>query len=182
MTLQGNPYTGQGVLCYKAAGTTVTNDLGVGDPVVLSGSGDAYGVPGVSKATAGDTNAIVGVIQGVKFDPDNPTRATWIDGADAGYVYVCMDPYVIYEAQADGVLTYTDIGYNANFVQTQALDRDSGKSGIEVDATIATTYTFQFKLIGFPQRSDNAINSTYNRVLVIINNHQLKCIGGTTGV
>ncbi len=181
MTLNGSPYNGQGILCYKAAGTTVTNDIGVGDPVCFSGSGDTKGVPGISKVTMGDTYALCGFIQGVKFDPDHPDRDTWIDGADAGYVYVCMDPNVVFEGQADAALTYTDINYNAPLVQTSALDRTAGTSGVSVDATIGTSATDQVKLIGFPQREDNEINATYNKVLVVINNHQLKGGTGTVG-
>ena len=172
--IDGSPNNGQTMLCYKAAGTTVTNDLFVGDPVVFSGSGDTSGIPGVSKATAGAGNPILGIITGVQVDGNHLDRATWIDGADAGYVMVCCDMDTIFEVQADESLTYEDIGENANFAVTQAGSRTTGKSGIELDATLASSLsTWQFKIWGFPQRPDNTLGEENVKVLVTINNSQL---------
>lgn len=182
MTIQGNPYSGNYIACSKAAGTTVTHDLFVGDPVILSGTADAQGRPGVVDATAGDGNQIFGVIVGFEQDPDNRTRGVWVDGADTGVVFVCADPFMIFEAQADDTIAVTDVGNNTNLVETQAGDRDTGKSGWEVDATVGTTITYQLKIIGFPNREDNTINSADNKVYVMINNHQLKNETGTTGI
>jgi len=173
MLLNGSPYNASGLLCYKAAGTTVTNDTFVGDPVNLTGTGDTKGIPGIVKATFADGNPCFGVIQAVALDPNHLDRATWIDGADAGYVYVCVGKDVIFEVQADDVLTYTDIGQNAIAIQTQAGSRTAGTSGVELDATVATTVTYMFKIVGFPQREDNEINAENNKILVTINNHLL---------
>jgi hypothetical protein len=167
---------------YKAAGTTVTNDMFVGDLVVVSGSGDANGVLGVSVATAGDTNPAIGVVVGFVFDKDHLNRGTWVDGADAGYPLVLIDPDAIYEAQADASLTYTDLGNNANMVQTAAGSRTAGTSGQEVDATVGTTATYQLKIVGFPQRPDNEIGAADVKVYVKINNHQMLGGTGTAGV
>lgn len=178
-TLSGGEYTGQGIMCYKAAGTTDTHDLYLGDPVIPDGSADANGVIRVVKSTMGDGNPIMGIIQGIKNDPDNKGRATWIDGADAGYVYVCVDPCVIYEAQADAAVAITAIGENAVLIQTTAnASNTSGYSGVEVDATVASTATYQVKVIGIVQREDNTVNSANNKVLVTINN---RWFGGATG-
>ena len=176
--LSGSPYTGKGMKCYKAAGTTVTHDLFVGDMVVTSGSGDTAGVMGVLIATAGTGNVSCGVIQAIEFNADHLDRANWIDGADAGYVFVCVDPTVVYEAQANASLTYTDIGKNAPMVQTAAGSRTAGTSGQEVNATVSDTATDQLKIIGFVQRPDNEIAAADTKVLVIINNHEF---GGGTG-
>lgn len=180
MLLNGSPYNASGMLCYKSAGTTVTNDLFVGDPVVMSGTGDTAGVPGITKATFADGNPCFGVVQAVKLDPNHLDRATWIDGADAGYVYVAVGKDIIFEVQVDDVLTYTDIGYNAIAIQTAAGSRTAGTSGVELDATIADTVTYMFKIVGFPQREDNEINAENNKILVTINNHQL--VVDNTGV
>ena len=179
--LDGSPWNGKTRKFYKAAGTTVTNDYFPGDPVILSGSGDAKGIPGVSIATAGANNQICGVIVSIVESQDHLDR-TWIDGADAGYVNVCCDPNTVFEAQADDALTYTDIGNNAPLVKTQAGSRTTGASGFEVDATTSTTANDQLKIIGFVQREDNTINSENNKVLVIINNHQFKGYTGNAGV
>lgn len=180
--LNGAAWNGQARKYYKAAGTTVTHDLFVGDLVVMSGDGDADGIPGVVAATAGQGNAILGAIVGIQPDPDNLERNSWIDGADEGYVLVADDPNLIFEAQADDTLAKTDLFNNTNMVKTAAGSRTAGTSGQEVDATVDSNATAQLKIIGFPQRPDNEINAENNKVLVLINNHALKGGTGTAGV
>lgn len=180
-TLDGSDWNAQCMTMYKAAGTTVTNDLYPGDPVTFSGTGSTAGIPGVAKATAGDGNAILGIIVGAALDPAHLDRPNWIDGADAGYVRVCVGKMVIYEVQADDAVAVTSIGANAPFVQTTAngtATRAIGQSGCEL-GTVSSATTDQFKIIGFPQREDNTVNSTDNKVLVIINNHVLSTGTGT---
>ena len=172
--IDGSPYCGATILCNKAAGTTVTNDLFVGDPVVLTGTGDTVGIPGVTKATLAAGSPIFGVITGLGLDPDNLGRSTWIDGADNGYVAVATGIDIIWEIQADAALAVTSIGLNTLGVQTAAGDRTTGKSGIELDASeVAAGATLMFKVVGFPQRVDNEVNAVNNKVLVVINNSQL---------
>ncbi len=182
-TITGAPYNGAAIRMYKAAGTTVTNDMFVGDLVTFSGTGDASGVPGVSVATAGAANAVLGCVVGVEADPAHLDRATWIDGADAGYVMVCVDPNVVYEAQAGGAVPITSIGENVNMEQSAAGSRTAGTSGQHVLNTVASSLsTWQLKIVGLPQRADNEVNAAYNKVLVIINNHVLKGHTGTAGI
>ena len=40
----------------------------------------------------------------------------------------------------------------------------------------------QLKIVSFPQRPDNEVNASYNKVLVTINNHVLKGGTGTAGI
>ena len=162
---------------YKAAGTTVTHDLFIGDAVKPSGSADANGRQGVVLATAGDTP--VGWITGFKINPADPLeRATWIDGASEGYPLVCDDPNAIAEIQADDVIAATDIGLNADLVQTAAGSRTSGMSGQEIDqSTKATTSTLVYRIYGMPPRADNTINAENNKVLVVHNVHAYKSVG-----
>ena len=182
-TITGAPYTGAAMRFYKAAGTTVTHDLFEGDLVTFSGTCDAAGVPGVSVATAGAAQAIIGAVVGVESDPNHLDRTSWIDGADAGYVLVCTDPNVIYEAQAGGAVPITSIGENVNMEKSAAGDRTAGTSGQHVLNTVASSLsTWQLKLVGYPQRSNNEINAVYNKVLVIINNHVFKGHTGTAGI
>lgn len=181
--LNGSPYNGQTLMFYKAAGTTVTNDTFVGDLVTLSGTCDAAGVPGITVATAGAANAVIGAITSIVPDPAHLDRATWIDGADAGYVNVCVDPNVVYVAQAGGAVPITSIGENVNMEQSAAGSRTAGTSGQHVLNTVASSLsTWQLKLVGYPQRADNEINAAYNKVLVIINNHVFKGHTGTAGI
>ena len=169
--ISGAPFNGQTMKMYHAAGTTVTHDLFPGDPVIMSGSGDAKGIPSVVKATLASGNDTCGVIVSIVPDADNLSR-TWIDGASAGYVNVCTDPSVIYEIQSDLTLAVTDIGQNCIGVQTSAGSRTTGASGIELDGSeVGTTAGDMFKILGFVQREDNAVGTDV-KVLVKINDHQ----------
>ncbi len=186
-TLSGSPWNGKTTKMYKAAGTTVTNDMFPGDLVTLTGTGDAAGIPGVTVATAGDCASgvayqPVGVVVSIVPSPDHLERV-WIDGADAGYVNVCVDPFVIMEVQSNASMAITEIGQNAMMVQTQAGSRTAGTSGQELNATEATTYTYPFKIIGFAQRPDNTVGSADVKVLVMFNQHTFKPNGTAfTGV
>ena len=171
-TLGGGPYHGNTLKCYKAAGTTVTNDLGAGDPVVLSGSGDADGVPSVTKATFASGSPCFGVCTGAVNDPDHKDRMSWIDGADTGYIMVDTSPDTIYEVQADAAMAVTLIGQNAIPIQTSALNRAAGTSGVELDAPPANGTDDMFKIIGFVVRADNTPNAVNNKLLVCMNNPQ----------
>ncbi|MFH1420487.1 MAG: hypothetical protein ABIG30_00805 [Candidatus Aenigmatarchaeota archaeon] len=181
MHISGAPWNGQTMKMYKAAGTTVTDDLMPGDMVVTAATADADGIIGIARATAGDTQPSCGVIVSCEPLAAHLDR-TWIDGADAGYVNVCTDPYVVFEGQADDVIAAASVGTNANMVQTAVGSRTTGASGQEVDATVNTTYTYQLKIIGIVRRPDNTINSANNKVLVLINNHQFKGATGTAGI
>lgn len=165
-----------------------TDALFVGDPVKLSGSGDANGVPGVVLATAGAT--CVGAVIGVGTNPNGP----WVDPnrldlvsapatkATDYYVLVVDDPNVIFEIQEGGAgsnLAKTSIGLNADFVAA------SPATGVKVSAFylnnngIDTTSTRNLKVLGLARKPDNAIG-TYAKWNVLINNHSFRT--GVTGV
>ena len=168
--------------CYHAAGTTVTNDIFVGDLVELDGTAGPQGQTGVKVATAGSDEDVYGCVVSIPPQSAYLERASWMDGASAGVVMVLTDPSAIYEAQADDTLAVTDVGQNAMLVQTSAGSRTTGASGQEVDATVATTNTYALKIVGFPNRADNTINSANNKVLVRINLNQSIGDAGSTGV
>ena len=69
-TLGSGAYVGKVQVMYSS--TSETAAIGIGDPVVLTGTGDASGVPGVIRSAA-TTDAIVGVVVGAVPDPDNLT-------------------------------------------------------------------------------------------------------------
>jgi hypothetical protein len=177
--LLGLDWNGGVMPFYKAAGTSVTNDLFVGDPVTFSGTGGVdpvtgFYLPGIAIATAGAANAILGVITSIREQPNHLERANWIDGADVGIINVCVDKFVIYEGQADESVAITHLGKNLNLVATQAGNRTTGASGWEIDGTTDSSLaTWQVKMIGYAQRPDNAAAADNNKLLVLINNHVL---------
>jgi len=114
-------WDGRGNVYHVAS--TDTTILSVGDPVKLTGTGDANGIPGVTRATAGAT--CVGAILAIGTSPQGP----YIDFNDltkvnapgtklqAYYCLVADDPFTEFEIQESStVLTAAAIGLNANFV------------------------------------------------------------------
>jgi hypothetical protein len=160
-----------------------------GDPVMLSGTGDSNGVPGIVLATAGATNPVLGCVMGMagtKYGAssgDPASLGTIVVPATKTknyYVLVCDDPDVIFEIQegTDGAaLSQTSIGLNFDlksgtnngFVSGWVMDNDTGATGA----------TLQLKALGLAQRPDNAFG-TYAKWLVKINLHAFRA--GVAGV
>lgn len=157
----------------------------VGDAVKSAGSSDAIeGVPTVAQAAAGDT--LRGVVVGI--DPVDGVAANSIQlginyrpASTAMYVLVNDDPNTIYEVQEDAVGATTaliDVGENADIV-VGAGDTVTGASGMQLDSSDHKTATAQLRILGFARRCDNEPASANAKLLVIINEHELK---STTGV
>ncbi|MEM8615312.1 MAG: hypothetical protein AAGF20_00100 [Pseudomonadota bacterium] len=156
----GAPYSGACKRYYVASGES--NDLFIGDPVDLSGSGDAAGVPGVQQP-AGQN--VIGVIVGVEnLTSDNLSR-TYRPASTAMYVMVADDPDLEFEIQEDstgGALAAADIGLNADFVIGTG-DTTFGTSAAEIDSsTKATTATLGLRILELAQREDNEIGTNAN--------------------
>jgi hypothetical protein len=145
----GAPFVGPLRKYYVNAGDSTA--LYPGDPVVLSGTGDAKGTPGCTRATAGSAGRITGVVCGVANDDSLPASNDMLElgyrpASTAGYVLVCDDPNVLYEIQEDsvgGALAATSIGLNADLVAA-AGNASYRTSGFMLDSsTAATTATLQ---------------------------------------
>jgi len=190
--LNGANWTGQVNVYYIAAADT--NAYYIGDPVALTGTGDSRGFPGITIATA--NAAMLGVVVaigtnpgvGPYINPNDPTKTFRPSGAQSVgyYAAIADDPNIILEAQEGGagpVLTATSVTKNVNLLAA------SPPTGVLVsaytfnDATVATTSTFNFQLLGLVQRYDNGALNTYGanaKWLLRMNNHHFKA--GTTGV
>lgn len=192
--LTGAPYNGQVSIYFVPASDATA--LYPGDAVKFAtGSGDTVGTMNVTRAAAGD--AIMGIFTGVvpqKLDPvagtittgstslDTPT-GTSRAASTAQYVFVIDSPDVVFEAQtSNGTVVAANIGKNANHA-VGSPSTTAGTSGAYIDfATVNTTATLTFKILGFVNRVDNDPSSANVRVLVKINNHQLGQSTGTAGV
>jgi hypothetical protein len=183
--LNGAPWNGQGRRYYIPASDT--NAYSIGDPVTLTGDGDASGVAGVVLATPG--SGIVGVVLGaggeryggMSADPDNlNTTIVPATKTKPYYVMVCDDPNVLFEVQEIGTgtaLTAAAIGLNCNLV---AGTNSGYLSGWLLDNTTeATTSTLDVKLLGLRQITNNVFGA-YAKWVVKINNHNYAA--GVTGV
>lgn len=159
--------------------------LFIGDPVVKTGTSNTANVvaggrtyaagslPEINKATAGDGNAITGVIIGFLPNFDDTSKAFRPASIEA-IAIVADNPaqrFEIQEETAGTPLAATSVGLNANLVYAESGSTVTGMSGAELDtSTPATTATFQLKIKRLIDRADNAIGQ-HAKWEVIINNH-----------
>ena len=176
MHLNGNPWNGATRRCRV---DDTAGDLGIGDAVVWAGAGStAY--PEVNEATVGDGNKILGVIVSIEADPTN-LEQKYIASADSGWVNVCVDPDVIYEIQANGIVGAADIGQNAVLVADHTVNTVTGISGTEMNATTAANASYQLTIVGAPDRTDNDTTLTHANWYVLINLHSLRAVDANAG-
>jgi len=186
-TLTGAPWNGQATRYVVAAADTTA--LFVGDLVKLSGAtgtGDYFGIRGVTQAAAGD--AVVGVITGFDIVPDALNTPQLRAASTQRGVFVVDDPTVLFVAQEDGDTTpiaMASVGLNVNFI-VAAGSTTTGASGMQLDSnTVTTTAAMTLKLIEPLLTPSNELvtNGQANtRWVVKINNHQLAGGTGVAGV
>lgn len=130
-------------------------------------------MPEVNKATAGDGNAITGVIVGVAASPDGLGRR-YLPASTGGVVFVNDDPQTEFEIQADGTIAAAQVGLNAVLIYTNTGDTNTGQSGTELDTTSdapAADASNQLTILSVVPRTDNEAGSDYTKCRVRINNH-----------
>jgi hypothetical protein len=180
----GAPYNGA-VTPYYIPGDYGTA-LFVGDPVVETGTANTAAVeaPGagrfnvgtlqaINKATAGDGNAVTGAIVGFAALPTDLNKA-YNPANTARVAYVCDDPDVVFEIQADGAVAAASMGLNAVFIYTHSGNTTTGLSGVELDTTSdtpAADASNQMLILRAANREDNDTTSTWAKVEVLLNNH-----------
>lgn len=182
----GAPYNGAYSEYYVPS--TYATALGVGDPVIITGTsntaaykGNAPGtLPEINKATAAGGNYISGVIVGFNLLPDDLSK-TYNAASTERIVYVADDPDLVFEIQEDSagtVLDATDVGLNVDLVYTHSVSTTSGKSGAELDrSTVNTTSTLQLKIRRLVNRVDNALGDSA-KWEVTINLHTQRYLTG----
>jgi hypothetical protein len=169
----GSPYNGSGSLYYKAVGDTEI--LAPGDPVVVTGTASTGGIPTITRATAGVSNAITGVMisrsDGIDGDVTlTRDKALNSPASTEDYIMVEDGPGIVYEIQVNGTLVVTDISNNANLTAGVATQ---GKSLFEVDqSSVGTNAGNQLKILRLRQIPNNSVGADAV-VEVIINNHTL---------
>lgn len=180
----GAPYTGAANPYYIPS--TYATALFIGDPVIKTGTANTAEVtepgagkfipgslPEINKAAAGDGNAITGVIVGFSPDPDNLSRS-YNPASTERIAYVCDDPDVIFEIQADGAIAATQVGLNAVLIYTNAGSTTTGLSGVELDTSSdapAADASNQLTILRVVNRTDNEAGSANTKVEVKINQH-----------
>jgi hypothetical protein len=182
----GAPYNGAAVPMYLAS--TYATAMFIGDPVIKvaggsntaavtvpgAGSFNVGTLPNIEKAAAGDTNRITGVIVGFAAAPTN-LQNQYNPASTERVAYVCVDPDVIYEIQADGAIPAASVGLNAVLIFTHSGSTASGLSGVELDTTTAEApaadASYQLLIAQAVNRDDNDTTLTHAKVEVLINQH-----------
>ncbi len=198
--LSGAPYNGQFNIYEIVAGNgDITN---IGD-LVKADAGTATDVyPTCIRAAASNageitSGALLGAIVGFVQSPvgsgqgssvgtqpvlDVPTSVTRA-ASTKRYAMVADAPDLIFEAQDGGTVpcTLTLIGMNTGYLPT-AGSTTSGASGMTTGSTApTTTSTLPLRIMGIVNSPDNASAAASQKLLVMINVHQLNTVG-TAGV
>lgn len=172
-----NAYETGGMNVYSVPATDGNNYF-IGDPMVPTGASDAFGVPVVTRATAGSANNTVGPIVAIAQDPNGLftiTRdlPTYRQASVANYVLIADDPTWMFVIQEDGAMTVATVGMkNANLVAGTG-STVTGYSGWQLQSSsIAVGATLQLRVMRLLPQADNA-TGTNAKWLVKINTHSL---------
>lgn len=175
----GTPWSGQGRLYYVPS--SVGTNIFVGDPLLVTGGSDAYGVPSIGLATAGATHYVTGVMVGVANGPAAGANATstvlqsstiYHPASTAGYILVCDDPNTLFTIQEDsvgGALSTTAASGNANLIAGSGGSTATGLSSWMLDSSsLDTDATFQLRIMQLLREPDNVIGD-YAKWVVRLN-------------
>lgn len=182
----GAPYNGSDNRYF--VDTTEANNIYIGDPVIISGTGDVNGVPGCVRAGAGDR--ITGVVVGFGAKPgatagtQSAINRGYRVGGEADYLLVSDDPSLLFYAQEDGIggfLTTASIGLNVNLIPG-AGSNFTKKSGYMLDSSTAATTSAQVRIWGLDQTVNNTFGTTSSVWLVSLVTTTESPAAGTTGV
>lgn len=183
----GRAWNGAVNMYYASA--SYATALYIGDPLIMSSTYNATdGTPGVTIATAGAANLIVGTMVGIVSGGDPIIAVTrdlpiYRPASVAQYILVADDPDLLFWMQEDSVggsMTYANTGNNANIISGSG-STTTGYSGWLLDSSTAATgnATYQVKILRPLAEADNTIGSSYAKWLVKINQHQMA--NGTVG-
>jgi len=199
----GAPYNGA-ANPYVIEAADSTGNAFIGDAVVRITGGSntaAVTVPGAGHfpigtlpsviVTAvgtvdGADKAITGVIVGFAADPTALENQYRLDETQR-VCFVCDDPDVVFEIQANGAVTAAEVGTNANLVADHTGSTTTGLSGMELIASDLGTpdLSDQLRLVRMVNREDNDTALIHAEVEVVISQHTESqnwfAVGGTAG-
>ena len=176
----GSEWNGSANMYYIPSG--YASNVFVGDPVImLHTANDANGIPGVTLATAGTSNVVLGSVVGIVSggNPNIPVTRdlpVYHPASTAQYVLVSDDPLLTYWIQDDATGSTLNQwpGQNANLVSGSG-STVTGYSGWQMGgSTVAATSTLQLRILRLLDQADNAQPPTANaKWLVKLNQYQL---------
>ncbi|MEJ0093819.1 MAG: hypothetical protein WDN46_10350 [Methylocella sp.] len=178
----GEPFNGAGNIYFIPASNP--NNIFIGDPLTyLTNSADNEGIPGVTLATAGSSNNILGAMLG-RIPGGEPQVAVTRDfppfmpANTAGYILVADDPDLLYEVQENGAMVQGAPGRNVNLVAGVGSMITSYSGWMLNSSTLNVTNTLQMKIIRLLEQADNAVGQNAKWLCRI----NLNALTSTTGV
>lgn len=181
----GAPYNGAANTYFVPASDGTA--LFIGDPVIIvTNSSDGNNIQTVTRASAGATNNITGVVVGVVSKGSRIRTAespVYRAASTAAYVMVADDPELLFEAQEDsvgGIMSEGSGGQNVDLVAGSG-STVSGYSGFMLDSSsMGTGNTKQLRVFGPVEREDNDVSDAggYAKWLVGINLHTSRNLTG----
>lgn len=160
---------------YKIA-SGLASAIGFGSPVKSTGT-----TKRVTIASAGDT--LIGVFAGVQYvdtNGDIKFSKNWVastatlNSAEAT-AYVYDDPWILFECQASLGFANADIGGNADLTAESV--SSTGMSTVGVDSATYASTTAQVRIVDYVRDDQNEVGD-YAKLLVLINEHELKSTAG----
>ena len=171
--LGGMPFAGstREYLIKSGYSTAIFNGDVVGLADTANSTDDGFLV---REAAASEVNPI-GVFLGVSYTDPSTGQLTFkqyypggIAASDIKAV-VSVNPFTLYEVQADGAIAQTQLGMTADLVQTAAGNTITGNSGLQLDASTASVGGEMFKIIDFVDRVGSTIGDAKTDVIVMMN-------------
>lgn len=170
-------FNGAANIYYLASGS-----LYVGDPVIPTGTSDANGIPGVTLATAGAGNYLLGsmisiVAGGQPVIPVLQNDPVYATGPQ--YILVADDPNTIFEVQDNGTIGADGSMANVDLVSGSG-STVTGYSGWQLNAATpaGTGNTLQMRLLRPLPQEDNDVTTANAKWLTRINLHSLTNLTG----
>lgn len=182
----GSVWNGAANVYYVA--TSLGTNVYIGDPLIPTGTSDANGVPGVTLATAGATNYLIGSMVSIVAAGDPQLAITrdmpiYRPASTGQYILVADDPNLIWMVQEDsvgGAMSVDSSSANVDLISGSG-SAVTGYSGWMLDSSTppGTGATLQMRVIRPLPETDNQAGAAYAKWLCKINLHSLL---NTTGI
>lgn len=169
-------YSPNGVIrptAYMAIASGLASNLFQNAPITITGGK-------LAAASAGAGNRLAGTFQGVEYIDINgkpnystfwPSGTVTQGGVDAK-AYITLDPYMVYEIQANGSVPQTAVGSQAAIANPTTGSTSTGLSATVLDtATISNSTANQLRIIGLTPGADNVFGDAFTVVQVQISQH-----------
>lgn len=159
----------------------------IGDPLIVTGTSDANGVPGVQLATAGAGNYVTGSMIGITNNAGLllatllQSAPVYLPASTGGYIAVADDPFLLYSIQENSspsALSANVASENAALNAGSGGSTVSGQSSWQLDSNTAQTAASQLRIIQAVQAIANAPGNYCQWLVTILQHSQTN----TTGV